>query len=183
MFALHKGSQMKRGSVALAFVLVFITVGLAKQDKPFEPEYFSVFYYLGSSGQLIELERQTPNQILKGKYTLLAIPGEKSPTRLKAGSKMQFVVRVAEHFDQARTTMQLFHFNLNDGMRQLMLKNEVTAMNKASLKLIAEKYGSSSLKLVPYQDLVPGEYCLSRTTISQGFCFGVDATGTQQNEQ
>jgi hypothetical protein len=96
MFVSYKGTPMKSGLVALAFALVFITVGSAQEDKTFEPEYFSVFYYLGSSGQPIELERQTPNQIPKGTAVLYVIPGEKSPTRLHAGGKMEFVVRVEE---------------------------------------------------------------------------------------
>jgi hypothetical protein len=171
---------MKLGLVALAVALVFITVGSAQDEKTFEPEYFSVFYYLGASGQVIELERQTPNQIRKGNKTLYVIPGEKSPTRLNAGNKMEFVVRIVEKFDQARTTMQLLRFEVQDGMRQLLMKKGNAAMNEASLRLDAEKYGSSSLKLVPSRELAPGEYCLTRTTIGQGFCFGVDAAGNQQ---
>src|SRR6266566_1253667 len=102
---------MKQGWLALTLAMVFTTVGSAQGEKSFEPELFSVFYCLGPSGQLIELERQIPNQTLKGNYTLFAIPGEKSPMRLKAGSKFQFVVRVAENVDKASTTMQLFQFN------------------------------------------------------------------------
>lgn len=170
---------MKRGLVVLASALLFVTVGLAQEEKVFQPQYASVFYYLRASGEAMELERQTPNLSRKGDKVLFVIPGEKSPVRLSAGDKMQFVVRVAENFDKATATMQLFRFDGQNGTRQRLLKFRDTLSNKVGVPLNAEKYGDSSLKLVPSQQLAPGEYCLSRTTISQGFCFGVDASGGQ----
>src|ERR1700722_6215250 len=113
---------MKRGFVTLALGLVFISVGSAQQEKAFEPEYLSVFYSLGASGQAIDLERQIPNEILKGGKLLLLIPGEKSPVRLNAGGRMQFGVRVAEDFDKATATMQLLRFEAQEGMRQVSVK-------------------------------------------------------------
>jgi len=92
---------------------------------------------------------------------------------------MQFVVRVTEEFDIASTTLQLYRFYSQNGMRQMLFKNEDLRRNKATLKLNAERYGSSSLEVVPTQKLAPGEYCLSRSTIAQGFCFGVDAAENQ----
>jgi hypothetical protein len=110
---------------------------------------------------------------------LLVITGEKSPVRFSAGDEMQFVVRVAEDFDKATATLQLFRFDVQSGVRQMLLRNEDLRKNKATLKLNAERYGNSSLKVVPAQQLSPGEYCLSRSTIAQGFCFGVDAAANQ----
>ena len=169
---------MKRGLVVVTLVLFFLTIGSAQEEKAFEPEYLSVFYFLGASGQAVELERQIPNEILKGGKLLLLMPGEKSPVRLRANGKMQFVVRVTEDFDKATATMQLMRFEVQDGMRQLSVRYKSVKQNGYignGLRLTAEKYASSSLKLIPSQELVPGEYCMSRTTIRQGFCFGVDA--------
>jgi len=175
---------MKHELVALVLVLLFLAVASAQEEKVFEPEYFSVFYYLGVSGHGIELERQIPNQILKGDKFLLTIPSEKSPVRFNADSKMQFIVRVTEDFDKATATMQLMRFDVHDGMRQLSVKKPAKNGGFGTgLKLNAAKYGSSSIKLTPSQEMLPGEYCLSRTTIRQGFCFGIDATGTHQMPQ
>jgi hypothetical protein len=107
------------------------------------------------------------------------IPGEKSPVRFSDSEGMQFVVRVAEDFDKATTTMQLFRFEVQNGRREFLAKNEDLRKNKIGLKLNAEKYGTSSVKVIPSQKLVPGEYCLSRSTISQGYCFGVDTPGNK----
>lgn len=170
---------MKLRFAALALVLSFSTVAFAQKEKAFESQYASVFYYLRASGEAVELERQIANMVPKGAKTLYVIPGEKSPVRLSAGEEMQFVVRVTEDFDKATSTLQLFRFEMQHGVRQMLLKNEDIRSNRATLSLRAERYGSSSLKVAPFQKLAPGEYCLSRSTISQGFCFGVDNAGNQ----
>jgi hypothetical protein len=170
---------MKLRLAAFVFAISFSTVALGQKEKAFEPQYFSVFYDLRTSGELAELERQNPKIIPKGIKTLFEIPSEKSSVRFSAGDEMQFVVRVTEDFDKAAATLQLLRYETQNGVRQLLLKNEDVLKNRATLKLNVEKYGSSSLKVVPFQKLAPGEYCLSRSTISQGFCFGVDSAGNQ----
>jgi hypothetical protein len=170
---------MKRGFAALALVLLSVSVALAQEGRAFEPEYVSVFYLLRPSGEAVDLERQTQNLIPKGIRSLLVIPGEKSPVRFGASDEMQFIVRVEEDLDKATATMQLFRFEVQHGRREFLAKNEDLLKNKIGLKISTEKYGSSSMKVVPSQRLAPGEYCLSRSTISQGFCFGVDAPGNQ----
>jgi hypothetical protein len=170
---------MKRGLFTLASALLFLTVASAQEHNVFEPPYVSVFYYLQGSGEGMELERQTPNVSRKGDKIVFTQPGEKSPVRLSASEEMQFVVRVTEDFDKATTTMQLFRFEVQHGVRQLLVKREDISSKRATLSLKFERYGSSSLKLAPFQKLAPGEYCLSRSTISQGFCFGIDAAGNQ----
>jgi hypothetical protein len=174
-----EGTSMKLLLAALALPLAISTVMLAQEGKVIEPQYSSAFYYLRPSGEAVELERQTPNTIPKGSKVLFVIPGGKSPVRLSAADEMQFVVRVEEDFDRATATLQLFRFEGLNGVRQLELKKEDVTKNKATLKLNAERYGNSSLKVVPSQKLAPGEYCLSRSTIAQGFCFGVDTAGNQ----
>ncbi len=170
---------MKHGCAALALGLVFLSVALAQEGKVLEPEKVSVFYLFRTSGGFVDLERQTPNLIPKGIRSLLVIPGEKSPVRFDASDEMQFVVRVAEDYDKATATMQLFRFEVQNGTREFLAKNEDLRKNKIGLKLNAEKYGTSSVKVIPSQRLTPGEYCLSRSTISQGYCFGVDVSGNQ----
>lgn len=170
---------MKRTFSAAAFALLFVAAVLPQQEKVVEPENLSTFYYLRPSGQLVELERQTPEQGRKGVNVLLTVGGEKSPVRFSAADPMQFVVRVTEDFQKATATIQLFRFEPQNGNRQLIVRRSALASNKASLKVMTEKYGDSSLKVVPAQKLEPGEYCLSRTTIPQGYCFGFDAAQDQ----
>ena len=170
---------MKRGCATLALALMALSVALAQEGKVLEPEYVSVFYLLRPSGEVVDLERQTPNTIPKGIRFLLVIPNEKSPVRLGASDEMQFVVRVSEDFNKATATMQLFQFEVQNGRRELLAKKEDFLKNKIGLKLRAEKYGTSSVKVIPSQILGPGEYCLSRSSISQGYCFGVDAPRNQ----
>jgi hypothetical protein len=148
-----------------------------EEEKTGEPEYFSVFYYLQTPTQFIELERQIAEVTGKGNKFVHVIPGEKSPVRLNSNSKVQFVVHTAEDFDKAKATMQLFRLEVRNGERQLLVDERALNPKAGSLKLNAERYASSSLKLSPVHELAPGEYCLSRTTISQGFCFGIDAPG------
>ncbi len=171
---------MRLGLFALPFALLFTAVVSAQQEKPFEPEYFSVFYYLPASGSPIELERQVPRETLKGGNLLLSIPEEKSPVRMIAGSPIRFVVRVTEPFDKAVTTLQLLRFDVQNGTREFSTKRPTNKSRNIGngLKLSAEPYGSSSLKVTPAQPLSPGEYCISRTTIEQGFCFGIDPAQT-----
>jgi hypothetical protein len=90
---------------------------------------------------------------------------------------MKFVVRVTENYEKAVPTLQLFRFESQNGKRQLLLKKSDFISNTDSLGLRAEKYGTSSLIVVPSSQLEPGEYCISRRTIPNGYCFGVDAAG------
>jgi hypothetical protein len=175
----NTASLMRRGFATLALALLSISGALAQEGKTFEPEYVSVFYLLRPSGEAVDLERQTPNLIPKGIRSLLVIPGEKSPVRFGASDEMQFVVRVAEDLDKATATMQLFRFEAQHGRREFLAKNEDLLKNKIGLKISIARYGSSSVKVIPTERLAPGEYCLSRSTIRQGYCFGVDPTGNQ----
>jgi hypothetical protein len=170
---------MKRAWSALVFTLLIAVAGLARQEKAFEPEDFSTFYYLRASGQPVELERQATEAIPRGVKILFSIPGEKSPVRLNVADPMQFIVRVTEDLPRATATIQLFRFEPQNGKRQMLVRRSEFRSNKASLKILTERYGESSVRVVPAEKLAPGEYCVSRTTIPQGYCFGVDATGSQ----
>ena len=158
----------------LALVLLPLAALPAQEGKAVEPDYASVFYLL-RDGRLIELERQAPEQAAKGKNLLTSIQGEKSTVRLSANETIQFVVRTTESYEKAVATLQLFRFEPQNGKRQLLAKKSDFLSNKISLGVKAEKYGSSSLLIAPSAPLAPGEYCISRNTIPNGYCFGVDA--------
>lgn len=168
--------QSRLTLVGLALALLSIAVLPAQEGKSVEPEYASVFYFL-RDGRLVDLERQTPQITSKGKNLLFVIQGEKSVVRLSASESMEFVVRVTENYEKAVETLQLFRFDSQNGQRQSLVKKSEFISNKDSLGLRVEKYGSSSLMAIPSSQLEPGEYCISRTTIPNGYCFGVDPPG------
>jgi hypothetical protein len=143
-----------------AGAMLFVVGGMA-QERTLEPEDFSVFYYLSSSGQLVPLERATPTPVSQSTVTL---PGERSSVRLPIASDMRFIVRVTEDLEKAKPTIQFVRFETRGGARRM----------KNSVRIDVKKHGSSSLELIPREKLSPGEYGLSRTTIAQGFCFGLD---------
>jgi hypothetical protein len=172
-------TQMKSKSPASCFAVEAdsnqdgsTAVDSTSQRKTLDPEYFSVFYYISPAGDLAELERQLPRPALRDSREFLQVAGEKSPIRLGADSKMEFVIRVSEDPASAKASVQFYRFEAQNGMRQISLKKT------QSIAVSAEKYSDSSLKLVPTSKLAPGEYCFSRTRIIQGFCFGVDAAGS-----
>lgn len=157
---------------ALSLALLFATAVSPQQKRPFEPEYLSVFYYLPASGVPVELERQIPKETVRGGRIQFSIPGEKSPVRIAAGNSTEFVVRAAETFKVAVSTLQLFRLDSEGGIREFFAPRSTNIGR--GIKLNAEPYGSFSLKVAPVQPLAPGEYCLSRTTALPGFCFGID---------
>jgi hypothetical protein len=175
-----RGAHSKGGLAALVGALLVVSGALAQEVRVSEPEFMSVFYYLRTSGEIVELERQTGSLSLKGAHSLWVIPGEKSPVRFEPGDTMQFVVRVTEDFKKAAATTELTRFEPRNGGRELLTPIGLFIRPKIGLEVKVEKYGSSSLKVIPAHRLEPGEYCLSRSTIIQGFCFGVDAAGGQQ---
>jgi hypothetical protein len=168
---------MNARRIAFAVALLFVSMGSAQEDSAVEPEYFSVFYYLESSGQLTELERQIPAEVFRSSKVVFVIQGEKSKVRFKGDAKLLFAVRVTEDLDKAKATMQLFRFEGRNGTRELEGKIKQKVFAAPSLALNTERYGRSSAKITPVKKLMPGEYCLTRNNIPQGFCFGVDALG------
>lgn len=158
--------------VALSLALLFAVAVSPQEQKRFEPDYLSVFYYLPASGLPVELERQIPTETVKGGKIQFSILGEHSPVRIPASNSIEFVVRVAETLKTAVPTLQLFRLASERGIREFFAPRSTNIGR--GIKLSAEPYGSSSLKVSPVQPLAPGEYCLSRTTTVPGFCFGID---------
>lgn len=168
----------KGGIAALVGILFLVSVASAQQVSLAEPEFTSVFYYLRPAGDLVELERQANGTLsLRGAHSLYVIPGERSPVRFNGGDPMQFVVRVTEDMKSAAATLQLLRLEPRNGGRELVTPIGLFIKPKVGLEIKVKRYGSSSLRVTPAQKLEPGEYCLSRETILQNFCFGVDPAG------
>jgi hypothetical protein len=172
----------RRIYVLIVLSAVVVANGRAQSDKQVnEPEYLSVFYSLDSSGQLVALERQIPTMKTfktKRSFTMAyVIPGDKSPVRLKAGGKMEFIVRT-----DPSATIQFYRFQSDKDSRQLAMPQTTPALGKdskwgmGSVEFNFANYGTSSLRIAPVQQLPPGEYCLSTTNTDQGYCFGIDVS-------
>lgn len=166
---------------------------LAQEKKTMaEPEYIGVFFYLEENGNLVALERQTPEVKMKvkalgygGAESLLRIKGEQSTVRFKADQKLTFVVRVSSQSIDPVSIIDFYRFNSKKGYRQLTITkvgtmgmNSKTTVSEFAVQFNVAKYGESSFKVVPANTLLSGEYCLSGKGTQDGFCFGIDAAST-----
>jgi len=157
----------------------------------------SVLYYLDSSAQLVPLEPQIVH--VKHKFHALGfsgvtavyqVGGEKSPVRLKAEQKPEFVVRFVGKLDPLES-VQFYRFDGIEGSRVLPIEDfdalgrpTKISLAPATVDFNAVKYGASSFKIIPIQKLAPGEYCFTvrlatkQERNSSGFCFGIDTLGS-----
>jgi hypothetical protein len=160
-----------------------------------EPEYLGIFFLLDSStGNLVPLERQTPEGKVKvkamgfgGGESVLEIKGEKSPIRFKEGHTLEFVVLVSSQQIDPQGSLQFFSLESKKGKRQLILakagsmgRSGKSTMSEKAVPFNATKYGTSSFKITPVQNLPPGEYTLSTSGTNAGFCFGIDPANPKQ---
>ena len=169
--------------------------------KPSGPESIGVFHYLDSSNEIVPLESQVIR--LQHKYhslgfaggtTVYLLKGEKSPVRLQAGSKTEFVVQLEGDLDPLET-VQFYRFNGENNSRVAPISNfdlfgraSNATLSTTTVDFNAVKRGTASFKLVPIQALVAGEYCLMVKSPNQwpekipGYCFGVDASGRKETQ-
>lgn len=173
--------------------MLFCQSVLAQEKKTVaEPEYIGVFFYLEENGNLVALERQTPESKFKlkalgygGGESLLRIKGEKSTVRFKVDQKLAFVVRVSSQSIDPVSVIDFFRFNSKKGYRQITVAKvgtigigAKTTVSEFAVQFNVAKFGESSFKIVPANALTPGEYCLSGSGTQDGFCFGIDAVST-----
>lgn len=170
------------------FLFIFCYVVFGQEIKKVqEPEYLGTFFLLdASTGNLIPLERQTP-QIktkasgLDGWKRTLEIKGEKSPVRFKEGQTLEFVVLAPSQQTDPQGSIQFVSLESTKGKRQLVITKTnsmgtsvKTVMNERAVPFNAAKYGTSSFKISPAQNLPPGEYALGSPSNNDAFHFGID---------
>ena len=159
---------------------------LRPQTAPLgEPEITNFLFYMGAQ-ELAPLEAETPTLGAKrgafgGMSAYMTVIGERSPVRLKSGSKWEFVIRPANAAEQL--DFKLEKFEAKGGSRTLNSKGKKlepsSSPDKPGLLVFnSSSFGQSSIKLtVPY-DLAPGEYGFFVSAKGDGwkmFCFGVDS--------
>lgn len=160
-------------------------------NKVKEPEYAGSFFRLNSKdGELIPLEKQNTQMhtgaggffVVKGE-TVAQIDGEKSPLRFKKGEKLDFIVKLASQENDPQTQIGFALFESVKGKRRVVLATAtggpfgVSGRETWQSKIVsynAAKYGESSFRVSPVQQLLPGEYVLGIKGVPISFCFGVD---------
>jgi hypothetical protein len=182
---------MKNIYLFSCLLILFMSQSLIAQETKYVPEteYIGLFAALdSSSGKLIDLERQTPEDKIKikamgfgGGEGFIQMKGETSPIRFKALQKIEFVVRVSSQQIDPISIIQFFRMESKKGVRRLsiskvgvMAVGSKSTANQNAISFNAAKYGESSFRIVPASLLLPGEYCLSGPGNKDGFCFGID---------
>lgn len=183
---------MKLRVAAIALLVFLFHVSSGQESKKVqEPEYIGVFFLLEpATGNLIPLERQTPESKVRlkamglgGGESVLEVRGEKSPVRFRADQKIEFVVLVSSQQTDPQGFIQFFSLESKKGKRQLVVgragsmgMNGKSVTSERAVPFSAAKYGASSFRIVPLQNLTPGEYALGAPGNNDGFCFGIDAS-------
>lgn len=159
-----------------------------------EPEYVGVFFRLNpTNGELISLERQNTEMrtsradkfVTVDTKTIALIEGEKSPVRFKRGEKLDFIVKLNSQQNDPQGQIGFVLFESVKGKRQWVLgKGSASTLSafgsaddisqKRMVPYNFAKYGESSFKVSPVDQLLPGEYVLGIKGIAVSFCFGID---------
>ena len=172
-------------TTCLLFIFCYSVFGQEAQ-KVQEPEYLGTFFLLDSSSNLVPLERQRPQTKtqaagLDGWKRIVEIKGEKSDVRFKQGQKLEFVVLVSSQQTDPQGIIQFFSLETTKGKRQLLVvktnsmgTSAKTVVNEKAIPFNATKYGTSSFKITPAQNLPPGEYALGVPSNNDAFYFGID---------
>lgn len=172
-------------------------------NKIHEPEFMWTFYLLDSAtGNLSPLERQKPEHINKsvnieglgGGKELIQLKGAQSSLRFKEGQKLDFVVMVPSQNTDPQEIVQFYSLesDKNKDVRRLIARKSSYGMftnksksllGESEISFNASKYGASSLKITPDEDLIPGEYALTGPSVRDAFCFSVDPGSANQDSR
>lgn len=167
-----------------------------------EPEYVGVFFRLNpTNGELIPLERQDTEMrtsradlfVTVDTKTIAQIEGEKSPVRFKRGEKLDFIVKLNSQQNDPQGQIGFVLFESVKGKRQWVLgkgsASTLSAFGSAGdisrEKMVpynVAKYGESSFKVSPVDQLLPGEYVLGIKGVAVSFCFGVDGDKSSSSQ-
>jgi hypothetical protein len=194
----HKKKQEMKKSAFLTTVILSLsiigftqTTTVASNDtiKVTEPEYNDIFFLLDStSGNLTDLERQPLIVTTRvkgmgwgGAESDLELKGRTSQIRFKKGQALAFIVRVTSQETDPHGFLLFYSLQTKKDKRTLevakagtMGLNSKTVVDKSAILFNAVKYGTSSFKIQPVQDLLPGEYLLLTKDAREGFAFAVE---------
>ena len=181
-FSLSLSRTVACAILALGAVVLLRADARAQAPAVIEPETLGVVYFRDpDSGALQSLDREvsyvkaSPG-FFKAKAKL-RVNGPSAKMRIKPPQKMEFIVQLANGVDPNK--IKLYKLDVGGGKRETVILTVVAFSGaKAELKTLTldvTKYGQSSYKLAPAQQLLPGEYVLVATDSTDAFCFGVEA--------
>lgn len=157
-------------------------------DSVSEPEFNDVFYRL-DAGKLLPLERlDTGTTHVSVGFSMkgsIELNGGKSPVRLRAGDRLDFIVRSG--LSTAQDPSSVYHLralSIKKNKREMLIlavkgtmfhgATGKTGAALGELPLEFSRYGSASIK-ASTTPLLPGEYAVGTGMPGQAvFCFGVD---------
>jgi hypothetical protein len=143
-----------------------------------EPELLGAVYMQDQSGKLLPLERIKAEWHRVGEEgnhpfgkPFWRLEGANSPIRVKGGTKVTFVVKLANGIDPNTFSLVALISRKN----QRLSKGDPHRKYDATLLLFnVTKFGESSYAMIPAADLPPGEYGFGARDAHDAYCFGVD---------
>jgi len=163
-----------RGDVSTVTFGVEPAVGATPSAQPadglVEPPLTGAIYLEAGAGTLIPLERLKAQ--LKSAPTRWEVDNARSPTRMKGGQAMPFVVKLPT--GQEPGAFLLLALETTDkGTRRTKL-GPVNRYTLVMSPFTAKKFGAASYTLTPNAALAPGEYAFLLPNSNEAYCFGVD---------
>jgi len=170
-------------------VLFVALLMLAQDTSPVrEPEFIGAFYALdASSGNLLDLERQTPRFQLhtkmmgyRGGKESAVVPGPRSPVRFKSGSPIAFIVKLETGGQDPTTLISIHSMKSRKNEREVEMvsvgalgHSSKSTLDDSAVPINVAKYGQASYKVTSSQTLAPGEYVIASSP-RVGYFFGID---------
>jgi hypothetical protein len=144
-----------------------------------EPQETGVFYVVDGT-TLRALETQTAAQVIARGRIGAVLKGKQSGTRVGARPDLEFVIKPSAGQDVAR--YQLFQLLAKGNERSVAMSSTTRGLNVTEGRLLtfrAQKQGSV-YRILPTENLAPGEYAFSEPTSQGAHTFGVDIPSTSQ---
>jgi hypothetical protein len=143
-----------------------------------QPEEIGMVYFW--NGRILTpLEHSQAVERKKGSTQYFEMPAPQSSVRLKEASSLVFIVRLPKEVDPA--SYSLFVLATVDGSRRTQSRPGRRGV-LATWPVDIEKNDESSLitYALTVRDLPTGEYSFSPSSSNDGYCFGVDPSGSGQ---
>jgi len=181
--------------VSFLLVLFALMSGMAVAQQ-LEPEFVGEVNYLKDAKTVVPLEKQ--RTVLKTKAgasvyltgigkvkSRINVSGGKSPVRVPASGKLQFIVRAVDNNSDPVSIVNVFRFKAGSKVRKAEISSASsfggTSQNNLDyVSFTAKKYGTSSY-LIEIASVEPGEYGITVTNPNARdeknmvvSCFGAD---------
>ena len=173
------------------------TAATRQSAVPPEPPDVEVFYYVNGAGKLAKLEVEKADvmdahkTLTEGNQAKFEIFGAKSPVRIMDGAvTLVFKLPPPPNTKGLAGIMALPPRNVNDivfrrwepspGKRELWIRADKARRGQqrdpdpGQFDFALSKVGENFYKITPNEPLIPGEYCISLTTATKDYCFGID---------